>query len=90
MFDGVSSLGYCVCSYCGSITITDGVTSVTARTSDDNPGPNSIGAGTDGNCGTVTIGGIVYWDGSSYQNDGDKDTHPGLKQDTYTYAPNLK
>ena len=32
---------------CGDITITDGVTSVTAT--------NSIGAGENGSCGTVTI-----------------------------------
>ena len=41
---------------CGSITITSTVTSVTAKKSTENPGPNSIGAGRYGTCGTVTIG----------------------------------
>lgn len=54
---------------CGSITITSGVTSVTAT-----KGPasvNSIGKGhTGGSCGTVTIEGVQYWNGSSYQNNG--------------------
>ena len=33
--------------------------------------PNSIGAGDNGTCGTVTIGGAVYWNGSTYENGGD-------------------
>ena len=41
---------------CGSITITSTVNSVTAKKSADNPGPNSIGAGKYGSCGTVSIG----------------------------------
>ena len=39
--------------YCSSITITSGVTSVTATKGDE--APNSIGAGVDGSCGTVSI-----------------------------------
>ena len=42
---------------CGKITITDGVTSVTATKGFD--AYNSIGAGYQGSCGTVTIGGNV-------------------------------
>ena len=42
---------------CGNITITDGVTSVTATKGFD--AVNSIGAGYHGSCGTVTIGGNV-------------------------------
>ena len=42
---------------CASITITDGVTQVTATKGSD--APNSIGAGNNGTCGTVTIGGVV-------------------------------
>ena len=42
---------------CGDITITDGVTKVTATKGAD--APNSIGAGSDGTCCTVTIGGTV-------------------------------
>ena len=42
---------------CGDITITKGVTSVTATKGDS--APNSIGAGNDGTCGTVTIGDSV-------------------------------
>jgi uncharacterized protein YjdB len=43
---------------CGYITITTGVTSVTA-TKTDQYAPYSIGAGYQGSCGTVTIGGTV-------------------------------
>ena len=42
-------------STCGTITITSGVTKVTATKGDG--APNSIGAGKYGTCGTVTIGG---------------------------------
>lgn len=55
---------------CGDITITSGVTRVTA-TKGNNNSPNSIGAGAFGTCGTVTIGGTEYWDGSAYKNGGD-------------------
>ena len=55
---------------CGDITITSGVTRVTA-TKGNNISPNSIGAGAYGTCGTVTIGGTEYWDGSAYKNGGD-------------------
>ena len=41
---------------CYAITITTGVTSVTATKGTD--APNSIGAGYNGSCGTVTIGGV--------------------------------
>ena len=43
---------------CGAITITTGVTSVTATKGAD--APCSIGYGDGGSCGTVTIGGTVY------------------------------
>ena len=61
---------------CGAITIGTGVISVTAKKSSSNPGPNSIGKGRSGSsgtqaCGTITIGGTIYWDGSDYQNGGD-------------------
>lgn len=54
-------------SSCGAISITGGT--VTATKGEG--APNSIGAGYGGNCGTVTIGGTVYWNGTSYQNNGD-------------------
>ena len=44
-------------SSCGTITITSGVTKVTATMGDG--APYSIGAGRYGTCGTVTIGGVV-------------------------------
>ena len=56
-------------SSCGTITITTGVTKVTATKGSG--APNSIGAGYYGTCGTVTIGGTEYWNGSAYQNGGD-------------------
>ena len=64
---------------CGSITIANTVTSVTATKG--NNALSSIGKGDKGVCGTVTIGGTVYWDGSAYQNDGE--TY--LTQATITY-----
>ena len=59
---------------CGAITIGTGVISVTAKKSSSNPA-NSIGIGKIAvsgtqTCGTITIGGTVYWDGSAYQNGG--------------------
>ena len=50
------------------ITIANTVTCVTATKGGE--ATNSIGAGQSGTCGTVTIGGTVYWNGSSYQNNG--------------------
>ena len=45
------------------------MTQVTA-TKGGEDAPNSIGAGDGGSCGTVTIGGTEYWNGSAYQNGG--------------------
>ena len=47
---------------CGNITITNGVTQVTATKGEY--APNSIGAGEDGDCGTVTIGCTLDGDGN--------------------------
>ena len=87
---GVSMLAFGTASNsCGAITIGTGVTSVTAKKSSDNPGPNSIGIGRISGggtqaCGTITIGGTIYWDGSDYQNDGE--TYLG-SDITYPTAP---
>jgi hypothetical protein len=77
-------------SECGTITITDGVTSVTATRGGNYS--NCIGAAINGTCGTVTIGGIVYWgpnDGNpiwyEYKNGGD--TYLTQNQLVYTPAP---
>ena len=72
---GAAAIGACEDKSCGYITITDGVTRVEATKGGDGDGggsPLSIGkgVGSDSGCGTVTIGGTVYWDGSDYQNDG--------------------
>lgn len=67
---------------CGTITITTGVNKVVAKKGED--ASNSIGLGsgdTDDTCGTVTIGGTVFWDGSQYQHGGD--TY--LSQSTLVY-----
>ena len=56
-------------STCGAITITSGVTKVTATKGSG--ATNSIGRGNKSNCGTVTIDGTEYWDGSAYKNGGD-------------------
>ena len=58
---------------CGNITITSGITRVTAKTTihtSDNS-IDSIGRGNGGSCGTVTIGDMVFYDGSDYKNHGD-------------------
>ncbi|MBE6331314.1 MAG: hypothetical protein E7070_03265 [Bacteroidales bacterium] len=68
-----------VSSHCGNITITDGVTSVTATKGEG--APCAIGPCKDGGCGTVTIGGKVYYDGSDYVNGGDS----YLTQETLVY-----
>ena len=52
-------------SSCGNITISGGT--VTAKKGIN---ANNVGPGSGGSCGTVTIGGTVYWDGEHYQNDG--------------------
>ena len=52
-------------SQCGAITITTSVTSVTATKGSD--ATNSIGlGGGNGTCGTVTIGGTVYYENNAY------------------------
>ena len=56
-------------SSCGDITITTGVTEVTATKGSD--ATNSIGAGYYGTCGTVTIGGTKYWENNAAVNGGD-------------------
>ena len=56
-------------SSCGTITITSGVTKVTATMGDG--APYSIGAGRYGTCGTVTIGGTKYWENNAAVNGGD-------------------
>ena len=48
---------------CGNITITNGVTKVTAKKGYDCY--YSIGAAVNGSCGTVTIGGTVYWENNA-------------------------
>ena len=55
-------------SGCGTVTITKDVTIVTATMGTG--APNSIGFGDRSSCGTVTIGGTVYYDGVAYQNGG--------------------
>ena len=51
---------------CGNITITTGVTRVTATKGSSNA-DNSIGtSGSNNTCGTVTIGGTEYWKNNAY------------------------
>ena len=75
---------------CGAITIGTGVTMVTATKGSS--APNSIGKGTADyggtqTCGTITIGGTIYWDGSAYQNGGDTylATSPLIIEHTHTH-----
>ena len=50
---------------CGTITITEGVESVTARKGSNAPRCIGLGNGDYGTCGTITIGGTVYPDGAT-------------------------
>lgn len=52
---------------CGDITISGGTVKATKGEYAD----KCIGTNNGGTCGTITIGGKVYWDGSNYQNGGD-------------------
>ena len=58
---GAAAIGTGHGGTCGIITITEGVTRLTATKSGS--ATHSIGTGTGGTCGTVTIGGTVYPDG---------------------------
>ncbi|MBQ7532595.1 MAG: hypothetical protein IJT45_02725 [Bacteroidales bacterium] len=60
-----SAADHCIC---GDINIAGVVNKFTAVKGSD--APNSIGPGAQAQCGTVTIRGIQYWDGSNYQNGG--------------------
>ena len=74
---GGAGIGTGNASRCGNITIDNTVTLVMATMGSG--AINSIGIGSNSVfypespavCGTVTIGGTVYWDGSAYQNGGD-------------------
>jgi hypothetical protein len=71
---------------CGNITITSDVTSVTATKGREIEDSFSIGRGwgdKSQSCGTITIGGTVYWDGSAFQNDG----NTYLATSPFTYQP---
>jgi len=63
---------------CSDITITSGVTSVTATRGtyyDNAVNSKHVGPGDGGTCGKVTIGGTVYWNNNAYQNDGKQYLH---------------
>lgn len=67
-------------SKCGAITVANTVTKFTATKADG--AIDSVGRGKNGGaCGTITICGTVYWDGSAYQNDG----ATVLGESPYTY-----
>lgn len=54
---------------CGDITIASSVKCVSA-TKGSESAAHCIGKGYGGSCGTVTIDGVVYWNGSDYENYG--------------------
>lgn len=66
---------------CGNITITKNVISVTAQSEWE--GTPSIGLGYQSTCGTITIGGTVYYDGTKYVNGGEQ----YLKAKPFVYKP---
>ncbi len=55
---------------CSTITITDGVTQVTATKGANAPYSIGAGGGSSASCGTVTIGGTEYYNGTNYENEG--------------------
>lgn len=68
-------------SGCGDITIENTVTKVTAKPG--NMSYYSIGLGATSNgCGTITIGGTKYYDGSNFSSD---DLKNALMNDTFTW-----
>ena len=67
--DNAPGIGSGYYGNCGDITITNTVTSVTATKGDS--AQDSIGAATDGTCGTVTIGGV----------------EGAISESPYTYTP---
>lgn len=71
-------------SKCGAITITNGVTHVTATKGD--LASNSIGAGggNQASCGTITIGGTEYYNSTS-GNWASTELENALKANTFTY-----
>ena len=70
---------------CGTITITDGVESVTATKGANAPRCIGLGNGDYGLCGTVTIGGTVYPDGATpNQTDGLTFVYP-VQETTITW-----
>ena len=78
--DGIGS------SICGDITITTGVTSVTATRGSG--GQCSIGKGEYGaDCGFVTIGGTVYMEGGFFIVDEEIDGETYLTQSPLVYTP---
>ena len=56
---------------CGTITIGNMVTRVTATKGSAATCSIGLAGALGGSCGTVTIGGTAYWDGSAYQNSGE-------------------
>ena len=75
-------IGACYYQSCGNITITKNVISVTAQS--NSSGTPSIGLGREGStCGTITIGGTVYYDGTKYVNGGEE----YLNTSPFVYKP---
>nr|MCR4873987.1 fibronectin type III domain-containing protein [Bacteroidales bacterium] len=75
-------------SSCGDITIESGVIRVTATKGwyAYTIGKDRFNANSLSTCGTVTIGGTVYYDGSDFQNGGNDPT-TGLSHSPYVYEP---
>ena len=77
--DDAPGIGSVYIEECGNITIADTVKKVTVTKGEDAP----YCIGTDGHsiCGTITIGGNVYYNNGEYENGGEE----YLKQDTIVY-----
>ena len=69
--NGSAGIGGSFEGSCGDITITDGVTRVTATA--DGHSPCCIGKGQNGSCGTVKVGNTIFSD--------------GITSDSFTYQP---
>jgi len=67
---------------CGNITITNTVSNVTAELAKGWRTLDNIGRNDYSSCGTITIGGTVYWNGSNYLNNG----ATYLKNNPFSYS----
>lgn len=75
-------IGSCGKGSCGNITITNANNQTSVTATKGNDGLYCIGNGEDSTCGTITIGGMVYYNGSTWASTELKNT---LEATTFTW-----